>query len=516
MDVRTAATSAGQGVFAIKAYEPGDVICDEAAPLVRLAPTDDEAELIAALVPAKSSTAAGKSPKGRPPPSLWQVLDVPGKVPSGYEGIFKGMVQAALCWVIRYDASGNDQNQAIRAKVLQLYHPSLASGLASPSEVTIVAVARQALAYLQKHACADHAALQTALQQQQQQADHKDELLRVMLIWTCNAFAQGRVYETISRLNHSCDPNAVVQTEGDERQRIVAATSIAIGDEISISYLGLMLYSETSVRQAQLSQTKHFDCACTRCTTEADTAAALPCFHCHPRVGRQLEEDTQYDDDQTVHYVVHQPAATFYECATCRSKMSLASDEIAKHLTAGDKVVQKVVKFLKDYDRRNDESQDDEDVQDELLDQHIRMSSTVLGAKHWTTNLLLLLQVDGSLQSLHGAMLTEDGKESPPDLDTMAATVDSVERVLRFVQGLGLALDPGHIVGDVIIGLARALVALGDLQSQKYAATWIDKIADSYVKRFCSPGLQKVVTGLHTAWQRQGGSKPSAAKKIKR
>jgi hypothetical protein len=516
MEVRIVATTTGQGVFAAKVYEPGDVICDEAAPLVRLAPTDDEALLIAALVPAKSSTATtGKSPKDRPPPCLWEVLDAPEKVPSGYEGIFKGMVQAALCWVIRYGEHGNDQNQAVRAKVLQLYHPSLASGLASPSETTIVAVARLALAYLQKHACADHTGLQAALQQQQQ-ADHKDELLRVMLIWTCNAFAQGRVYETISRLNHSCNPNAVVQTEGDERQRIVGATSIAVGDEICISYLGLMLYSETSIRQAQLRQTKHFDCACTRCTTEIDTAAAVPCFQCHPRVGRQLEEDTQYDDEQTVHYVVRQAAVTFYECSTCQSKLALSSDEVAKHLTAGNKVVQKVAKFLKDYERGNDESQDDEDVRDELLDQHIRMSSTVLGATHWTTNLLLLLQLDISLQSLHGAMLTEDGKDSPPDLDSMAAVVDSLERVLRFVQGLGLALDPGHVVGDVVIGLASALVALGDLQSQKFAATWIDKISDSYVKHFCLPGMQKVVTGLHTAWQRQGDAKPSAAKRVKR
>ena len=69
-------------------------------------------------------------------------------------------------------------------------------------------------------------------------------------------------------------------------------------------------------------------------------------------------------------------------------------------------------------------------------------------------------------------------------------------------------------MGDVIIGLARALVALGDKKSQTYAAEWLEKIADDYVRHFTSSGLQKVVQALQTAWQQSEGetSKPPAKK----
>jgi hypothetical protein len=169
-----------------------------------------------------------------------------------------------------------------------------------------------------------------------------------------------------------------------------------------------------------------------------------------------------------------------------------------------------------DDDDKDIDDEEEEALLDEMLDQHIRMASSVMGARHWTTNLLLLLQVDRSLQSLHGAMLMDGNSKVPAtDLEALAATIDSLERVVRFAQGLNteVSMHMGHLVSDVIISLARALVALGDPQSQKYAADWLDKIADDYVDKFSSPIVQRVVANLRTAWQRQQQQQPQRPQK---
>jgi hypothetical protein len=60
----------------------------------------------------------------------------------------------------------------------------------------------------------------------------------------------------------------------------------------------------------------------------------------------------------------------------------------------------------------------------------------------------------------------------------------------------------GHLLSDVIIGTARALVSLGDVKSQKYASEWLEKIAADYVAYFESDGIQKVVQTLRVAWKK--------------
>ena len=446
------------GVFATKSFAVGDVICKEKAPLLRLAPVGiaQESALVSAWNSKKKSSPGSAAKKHTSNETFWQVIAVPSTIPEAYHGIFKGMVQAGLCWTV---LCNEDEDQPDRETFLKLYAPSIEKH--TKEEEDIIDVAQKAVQYLADHGVTG------------------DELLSVLLIWACNSFEQGRVYNTISRFNHSCDPNAVVQpiqdvTNHNDGQRIVAAAPIAEGEEICISYLGLLLYAERPVRQQHLKQTKHFSCACPRCCNAKmpDFAAAVPCLQCHPRAGRQLDEDTQYDDEQKVNYVAPQSESgvvVLYTCAACQKSMEATNEKCVNALKAGKKVVDKVVTFFQDYDRRQrpheatDDDDDDEEVQDELLDQHIRMASTVLGARHWTTNLLLLLQVDRSLQSLHGSMLTADPPEessSLPDLDSIAATVDSLERIVRFANGLKLKLHMGHLVGDAIIGLARALVAL--------------------------------------------------------
>lgn len=139
------------------------------------------------------------------------------------------------------------------------------------------------------------------------------------------------------------------------------------------------------------------------------------------------------------------------------------------------------------------------------------MASSVLGARHWTTNLLLLLRLDQNLQDFHARLLSgewssflndNDSAEKVVVMETIAEYIDTLQRICRFVDGLALQRHMGHLLSDVIVGTARALVSLGDVKSQKYAAEcWLEKIAD-YVTQFESDGMKKVVQTLRVAWQR--------------
>jgi hypothetical protein len=122
----------------------------------------------------------------------------------------------------------------------------------------------------------------------------------------------------------------------------------------------------------------------------------------------------------------------------------------------------------------------------ELLEQHLGLASSVVGAKHWDTNLVLMLHLERTLQLL-------------------AEATDMLERLCKFVQGYGLKLHTGHVLYDfLIVGAARALVSLGGVKSQKYASEWLERIA-GYVEHFESDGMQKVVPALQVAWTRQSG-----------
>jgi hypothetical protein len=159
--------------------------------------------------------------------------------------------------------------------------------------------------------------------------DDDDELLlaRILLVYSCNAFEGGRIYRTLSRVNHSCDPNAVVVVGGggiigggggavDDSDNDVsvlkAACDIAPGEEITISYLGKYLFASYPIRQRLLRADKHFVCRCARCESRSvvvvvggaadpggggDSASRVPCPICHPRAGRYLEDDVMFDDD---------------------------------------------------------------------------------------------------------------------------------------------------------------------------------------------------------------------------
>jgi len=516
----------GSGLFATKDYKVGDVIIQEDTPLIHLAPQSaaQEGRIVTEFrrsSQAAAAAAGGKLKDDQPKPSLWSIVSPPSTVLEKDQGKFKGMVQAALCFV------DSDVSAAVQEKLLQLYHPhpdpsnseDMEGSNISPEEGEIVQLSVAAMEYLEN-------LLDPQSKLYARLLAEKDTLRTVMLVWSCNSFDGGRVYDTISRINHSCDPTAVViAPEKSDGQTIRAAADVAAGDEISISYLGILLYAGRQVRQDSLRQTKHFQCHCQRCTSAADIAAVFPCPACHPRK-HQLPEDVQFDDDDdetTVHYVTPIPNGENehyeYTCSNSSNSSNHAtldgdSKELQSALTINRAVVDKVATFLQDFEimqqsKGDDDSDNDIDdngeqelVQGELLEQTLGMASAVVGAKHWTTNLLVLLQLDRTLQTFHGDMLTEGAE---PDLEVVAEAIDMLERLCRFAQGLKLQLHMGHLLSNHVIGVARALVSLGDVKSQKYASEWLKRLA-GYTEHFENVGVQKVVSALQIAWTRQDGS----------
>lgn len=441
--------SGNLGLFASKTFKAGTVVLEE-APIVVLAKSAES------------------------------TITVPASVDEKYHDTFRSMVQAGLSWI--------QQQPKDEKAILELYFPSNES--ANVYEKDVLKVANEAIKYLQNKSSSEE--------------ENWVTIGKIMLVWSCNAFEGGRIYRKISRVNHCCNPNAIIQPAG-ETQRLVAAADIVQGDEITISYLGTMLYADTQTRNERLKQAKFFECSCDRCSTD-DVAARIPCPSCHPRQAQQsLDEDVQYDDDQTVAYVT--PSNP---CSTCNSKLDEASN-LCKFMS---NVTPKVVSYLKSQEGTTARKRAEPDAQDdENLEEHVGLASTIMGDKHWTTNLLLLLHLDRRLSSISSAMLTT---QELPEMDEIAEVIDSLQRVCRFVESQSLRLHPGHILGDVIIGTARALVSLGDEKSQKYGAEWLEKITD-YVNKFENEGRQKVVAALSVAWkERDSDQFNQPTKKLKK
>jgi hypothetical protein len=254
-------TFGSQGLFATKSYSVGDVLFEE-SPVIILAPlSDDESKSLMMDLMGDKKESPHKKKSSKESITLWNAIEPPSSVPDRFHGTFRGMVQAGLCFMKRKLDNTEDWES-----LLQLHHPS--QDTASSPEKIILQVSGQAIDYLKA-------------QKPEDSIIDWETLEKIMLIWACNSFEGGRLYPQISRVNHDCNPNAVIQPL-EEAQRLVAATDIAEGEEISISYLGLLLYAETSVRRERLQQSKFFECQCPRCSSDEDKAARIPCPTCHP------------------------------------------------------------------------------------------------------------------------------------------------------------------------------------------------------------------------------------------
>ena len=527
-EVRTS-KSGHLGLFALKDFSVGDVLLEE-LPVVTLAPSDEKSsqELLSewndgTLKQSTDDAIGGKLKKNDgsgDDKTLWTSIKPPPSdaelVPDYLHGTFKGMVQAGIVFIKKYQGV-IEQNEL--ESLLQLYHPTKES--ISETEKSILNVADEAILYLQQHVTTTKTTAKIF-----SDFNEWDKLQKILLIWSCNSFQGGRVYPQLSRVNHSCNPNTVIQTtnagqnngndNNNEGQKLLAATKIEKGSEICISYLGLILYTDTFVRQKKLKRTKFFECECSRCTAASfdcgEGAARIPCPACHPRDAQQmsLDEEAQYDDDQTVKYanLMEPKINKIVCCGKCETGTGtgLDNDKLCKVLRS---VCRKMEVFLDTYENGNNndnEDDEDEDEKDAILEEHASLASTMMGDRHWTSNLTLLLHLDRRLKAMSQRMMVT---QELPEEDEIAEAIDTLQRISRFVDSLKLDMDPGHLLGDVTIGTARMLISLGDEKSQKYGAEWLSKIED-YVDQFANDGLQKVVSVLKVAWKKQQHGRSNA------
>ncbi|KAH7294566.1 hypothetical protein KP509_27G007700 [Ceratopteris richardii] len=71
------------------------------------------------------------------------------------------------------------------------------------------------------------------------------------------------IFPFVSMLNHSCRPNCCFYSEGNV-MHVRATKDITKNSELCLSYINL--YEARGTRKEQLAVSKHFDCACSRCT----------------------------------------------------------------------------------------------------------------------------------------------------------------------------------------------------------------------------------------------------------
>lgn len=338
---------------------------------------------------------------------------------------------------------------------------------------------------------------------------NEDDITNAILVYRCNAFEGGLLFEKASRLNHSCDPNCIYTiNDNNNTITVTAAADIAEGEELSVSYLGILLWGGYQVRRAKLQRDKYFSCECIRCCSSDDTsmldlASGIPCMKCHPREQNNpvLQDELQWEEVPMA-YCYPYLMTNRFKCSQCQFNGELGSPGLESILP---KVLERVTNRITDQNNTNGDmskavSPEQMSINLEMDEQLFQLSLSILGPKHWTTNVMLLSLIDRSLSSFNAAMLLGES----PDFEELAESCDSLERLWSFSKTLDLKVGSLPLLFKQTLGVARSLVALGDLKSKKYASQWINR-ADmkGYASAFESNGMLKVVETIESAWQQK-------------
>eukprot|EP00879_Flechtneria_rotunda_P020233 GHRR01021277.1.p1 GENE.GHRR01021277.1~~GHRR01021277.1.p1 ORF type:complete len:452 (+),score=223.06 GHRR01021277.1:722-2077(+) len=81
------------------------------------------------------------------------------------------------------------------------------------------------------------------------------------------------IWPAAAMINHACCPNAHAMLVGD-RLVVRAATGLAAGEQVFLSYLGPQLFQPLQTRQQELHQVWGFKCNCNRCKAEVRYASS--------------------------------------------------------------------------------------------------------------------------------------------------------------------------------------------------------------------------------------------------
>jgi hypothetical protein len=574
-EVKHKSNTAGLALYATQEYQPGQIILTE-KPLVVLAPKSaDQVKALRCQFQNVDSDATKNMiiPIDSPLCDLKLPTSITESLSSSTShddpiNLFRGMLIAAASFAL-------EENEDIKRRFLELYHPnpnislndkeipledSSSTGNCNENEIHergIVSLAQQAVQYLQQEARPLEPLGKLV-------KSSPEDCCKVMLIWCCNAFKGGYVYETMSRVNHSCDFNAVVSStaatageggggavkdsqqeesitkDGQPTQILRAASLIHAGDEICISYLGSYTYADFILRNERLKKEKFFVCQCERCEegrAMGDVAGSIPCPVCHPRLcgGRYLEEDVQYDDGEVeVHYCIpcwavkDDGKVTCYKCDKC-GVINAIDPSVSNTM---EKTLSRAISHLDQGLVEHCEIDDEEEeraTKIEMTERLASLASSVLGSRHWATILVTFVMLSAKLSLIHATMLcrsvqgsgsesddkrndnsTDDSDESGLMTD-VAECVDSLERIMEYVESLKLKSHVGHLVGNVAVGVARALIGFGDVKSMKYGSTFASRVYDDYFKLgYEGEAMEKVVDTLINAWKRKVGGNDDA------
>ncbi|GAB66428.1 hypothetical protein PCYB_092140 [Plasmodium cynomolgi strain B] len=138
---------------------------------------------------------------------------------------------------------------------------------------------------------------------------------RIIQVWHYNAFGhhtdnEGLVlYNRISMLAHSCNSTACWHYGSNDSFVLRARVKLAVGDELTISYLGDDdLYKSSNIRREKLTNWL-FVCMCSRCTNPIDKSRGFKCSMCG--VGTFFIKSEYHDEI---------PIVT--KCSICESEVS--------------------------------------------------------------------------------------------------------------------------------------------------------------------------------------------------
>jgi len=522
MDIRLSNSASGShstkqyGLFATKSYAEGDILLQE-SPLIKLSEGDIRSQFkSSSLLQQSTATTSSILNDIILPQSILKELDNDSQRISK----LRGMLVALASYAIQHKT----MNEEIKSKLLELYHPNLSTE--EQNEKDAIELAKLAIK-CSREVAASNTSLDSLLSNQD------ESLLRVLLIYSCNSFEQGRIYHKLSRVNHSCNPNAVVvedpSGENDDVSILKAACDIKAGDEIHISYLGKYLFSSYPIRQRLLKANKHFVCQCVRCKDDnntGDLASRIPCPSCHPRTGRYLDEDVMFDDgDDSDEYglkvsyaapkngMMAEERSTY--CPSCKGTTSVVADGSMKKkkeamaITYMCKAEEKVFDHLNNGGSSNEKKQsghDGTDTEREVDQQFYQMATSICGQQHWTTHFLNLSLIEESLASFHSILMDPAAVRDEETMEEMfidiAECADGIGKAYKYAASLQLNINPAHWLFDYTLGLARTLVGLGDSKSQKYSSTWIAKV-EKYAENFETNAMNKVVVALRDAWKKK-------------
>ena len=533
------------GLFATTDYKQGDVILEE-SPIAVLshllepsstsqksivATTSSVSDLIKAQFkptsfsdkPDKEGESKTKNNKVTPLTDLVLPKDMVDKLKSCSESIevrikkLRGMILAVATYAT-HPPSNDD-----KLKLFNLYHPSIdAEG--SEEEANAVELAKIAVESCKLLAATDGSLFNIV-------NGNSETVLKLALIYSCNAFDGGRLYQKLSRVNHSCNPNAVVVEGGSSHNvsALKAACSISKGSEITISYLGKELFVGKPIRNRKLRVEKHFVCRCKRCTgnnaeevlndnaitksVSLDLASCIPCPICHPRT-KYLDEDIMFDeedDNLQVSYAFAEngltPEDRSLHCTTCGGVTSMGIEGSVRKKKEGMTIKYMTMAEDKVYNQieTNKFSEQEGDSAEQEVDRSLlQMATATCGARHWTTQILNLAIIEETLVNLQATLMTVDQEQDEMEemFTDIAECADGIEKAFAYAKSLNMNLDPAHWLFDYVLGLARILVGLGDEKSQKYGAKWIERVED-YANKYENEGIRKVVSAVKNAWRRK-------------